>query len=218
MTTAQQILEAAYARSTANDPGKLAIDAELLGRLNRSYQGLYALAARQRPDDFAVQTPAQLLGALAQYTLPADLIEIRRIETTALVKVHLIPMTEKDRGWHIAPSMYRAGNILYSRLLTGDPAAGTLVYLWLVTAGTPLVALGSVVDVAYPTRHIDILVNDLALYLDAKDEDRDPAQYQKLVADQAMKLAAFAQDFNLDASALEFVHSPAVRVPAGPVK
>jgi len=213
-TTAQMILEAAYARSTANDPGKLATDNELLGRLTRSYQGLWALAARQRPDEFATIQAIQFLGATVAFVLPTDLIEVRRLQNAGGATVHLIPAAEITRLWHIPPCVYRTGGTLYSRGKTGDPVAGDILTAWLLLAGAVLNTLSSVLDPAFPTRHVEILINDLALYLDAKDDGRDPEGFRKLAADQSMKLAAFAQEFNLDASALEFVHAPSTRVPA----
>src|SRR6185295_10391559 len=165
--------------------------------LDRVYQGLYAPAARQRPDEFASAALLTLNGTGASVVLAADLIEIRRLQTALGAKVHLIPGTEIDRTWHIAPSVYRTGNTLQSRGRAGDPVLNDVLTAWLLASGTPMSSLGATIDSVFPTRHHEILVNDLALYMDAKDEDRDPAQYQKLVRDQAMKLAQFAQEFDL---------------------
>lgn len=213
-TSAQDLIEAGYARSTANDPGKLATDDELMGRLDRTWQSLWALAARQRPDEFATVQTIVLVGGDAHYVLPDDLIEVRRLRNATPATVHLIPVAEIDRLWHIPPSMYRTGSTLYSRRKAGDPVAGDSIDAWLLLPATPLTTLAAVVDPKFPTRHVEILSNDLALYLDAKDENRDPQQFRKLAADQGVKLAAFAQEFDLDASALEFVHAPSTRVPA----
>lgn len=214
MTTAQQIVEAAYARSTANDPGKLATDAELLGRGNRTYQGLWSLASRQRPDEFAVVQTLTLSGSDAHVALPVDLVDVHRLRNASQATVHLIPAAELDRLWHIAPSMYRTSQTLYSRGKAGDPVAGDVLQAWVLLAGTTLSALASVIDPAFPTRHVELLINDLALYLDAKDEDRDPQQFRKLATDQAAKSAAFAAEYDLAASAMEFVHAPSTRVAA----
>lgn len=214
MTTAQTILEAAYSRSTANDPGKLATDAELIGRLNRTYQGLYTLAARQRPDQFTSSGSSVVNGVDVGITIPTDTTEIRRLENVFGAQVHLIPAGERARLWHAAPSMYQVGNRVRSRMASGDPMVGDTIFTWLLLPAAALVVLASTIDVLFPTRHHETLINDLALYLDAKDEGRDPEQFRKLAADQAMKLAAFAQEYALDASALEFVHSTSTRVPA----
>ena len=222
-TTAQQLLEAGYARSTANDPGKLATDAELLGRMNRTYQGLWALAARQRPDEFQTQSQITLVGGNGSYVLPDDTIDVRRLELAVLspvvnpnargLTVHLIPASEVTRLYHVAPCMYRVGNTLNSRMAPGDPVAGTLINIWLLLPGVTINALTTVLDTNFPTRHTEILSNDIGLYLSIKDEGRAPSDLAKLAADQSVKLAAFAQDYNLNASTLEFMHATAERVP-----
>lgn len=215
MTTAQQILEAAYSRSTGNDPGKLATDDELLARLRRIYSGLFALAARQRPDDYATKTAQTLIGGDAHFALAPDTIDVRRMQTATGAKVHLIPATELERTWHVPPSMYRTGNTVTSRGAAGDPIRGDVLTVWLLGPAAALAALTDALDAVFPIRHVDILINDIALYLDAKDEDRDPMQFQKLAADMNGKLGAFALEFGLEADALEFVHAPATRQPAG---
>lgn len=220
-TTAQQILEAAYARSTGNDPGKLSSDAELLDRLNRNYQLVFSLAARARPDEFATVQTITLVGANASYALPTDLIELRRLQFPNALPpyaggptVHLIPASELTRLYHVAPCMYRTGSTIYSRLNPGDPVGGDVLNAWMLCSGATLSTLASVLDATFPTRHTLLLVNDLALYLDAKDEDRDPEQFRKLAADQGARMAAFVAEFHLEAAALEFMHGPAERVVA----
>lgn len=213
-TSAQVIIEAGYARSTTNDPGKLAVDGELLGRLNRMYQSLWALAARQRPESFTSTTSLVLGGAPPSATLPTDIVELQYIRNALSAKVHLIPVRELDRTWHITPSVYQQGLSLISRGQVGDPVAGDVLSVWLIAAATTLAALATNLDALFPVRHHEILVNDIALYLDAKDEGRDANAFARLVNDQKMKLAAFAAEYNLNVSALEFVHGASER--AGP--
>lgn len=212
--TAQNLIEAAYSRSTANDPGKLATDQELLARLTRVYAGLFALIARQRPDEFAADTDFTLAGGDSGFTLAADTVEIHRLQNADGDQVHLIPLAEINRTWHIAPSMYRQGARVRSRLLGGDPLAGDVITAWLLGPAASLTTLPTQIDATFPIRHIDVAINDLALYLDAKDEGRDPAQFNKLGADQSMKLQALAAEYDLEASATEFVHGGSTRVPS----
>src|SRR3954469_21270592 len=98
-TSVQQIIEASYSRSTANDPGKLATDGELLGVANRIYQALFALAAAAAPERFLSKTTCALTGSPASGTLSADIIDIRRVHTPGGVKVNVIPVEELERGW-----------------------------------------------------------------------------------------------------------------------
>lgn len=213
-TSAQVIVEAALARSTSNDPGKLAGDGELLGRLARVYQTLYALAARQRPNAFQSSVALVLAGAPPTVALPTDCIDVTYLENSGGSKVHLIPSAERARTWHIAPSVYQLGTSLISRGKAGDPIAGDTLTAIVLDAPTALTALATNLDARFPVRHHEILVNDLALYLDAKDDGRDTASFARLQADQKEKVAAFATEYALAASALEFVHSGSERVAA----
>ena len=57
VTTSQDILYAAYAKSTKNSPGTIATEStELLQLVIRSLRGLYALAARVNPSFFAARS------------------------------------------------------------------------------------------------------------------------------------------------------------------
>src|SRR3954468_23955036 len=80
MSTAQQLIEAGYSRSTANDAGKLASDGELLLHLNRKYQSLYAIMALEGGDNALTRTTIALAGAPPAAALPADVIDIKRVE------------------------------------------------------------------------------------------------------------------------------------------
>jgi hypothetical protein len=213
-TTVQQIIEGAYAKSTANDPGRLATDAELLTRLARTYALMTALLARQRPDEWTSTTSVTLAGADVGFDVPADTIEIRRIQNAQGKQVHLIPSNERERTTHIAPSMFQQGQRVSSRLLGGDPAAAdVLSVLWLAPA-TGLTTLAQTIDPRFPLRHVEVLVGDLALYLDTKDDERDPGSFQKLAADHTFHLQSVAAEYNLEASALEFMHGAVTRVRA----
>lgn len=214
MTTAAALIQAGYARSTANDPGKLADDAELLTRLNSVYQRLYALAARQRPDAFGVQRALPLTSAPARVALPVDYVEVSSLANAAGDTVHLIPQRERTRLWHVAPSVYQVGNMLISRGMPGDPVAGDVLTATLLVSGVAIVALTTVLDLPFPTRHHVLLSNDVGIYLDTKDDSRGSGQFAKLAADQGAAMAAFAAEYDLSASALEFVHADSVRVPA----
>ena len=212
-TTVQVLLEAAYSRSTANDPGKLATDAELIGRLNRIYQDLFGLAARQRPDEF-IETRSWTVqnGAPPFVTIGPGIVDIRSIRSATGAKVHLIPETETERTWHVAPSVYRVGLTLYSRNQGGDPTTADVLTARVIGAPAVLTALGDALDTRFPDRHVEVFIGDLALYLDAKDDGRDAVQFSKLASDQAKRLASFAAEYDLDASALEYVHAPAARM------
>lgn len=223
-TSAQVIVEAGMAKATGNDPGKLSSDGEVLNRLNRVYLALYALAARQRPDEFAATSDLTMSGSPASCDITAaaspaltDVIDIRRMygktgTVSAGTKIHLVPETEAFKTFQIAPVVFRRGNRIVSRAQSGDPVAADVITATVLDSPTPLTTLAVNIDTRFPARHHEILVNDVALYLDAKDEGRDAGAFQKLISDQNRAMRAFANEYSLAASALEQILND--RVPA----
>lgn len=203
-TTAQQLIEAGYAKSTANDPGKLAVDIELLAELDRTFQLRYALWSSAADDGSLSSIALTFAGTPASVTLPTDIIDVDRLEIGG-EKANLIPVAEKERLWHLPPAIYRQGLSLISRGHSGDPVNGTALTLWLDDAPASITALNSVIDVRFPVRFHKLLTLDIALYLDTKDIGRDPAQHQKLLDEYQREEAMFravapAADSALDRS------------------
>lgn len=215
MTLAQAWLEAAWNRSASNDAGKLAVDAELLDHLNRLYQRFYALFAKARPDEAGSQTTVLLVGTPATATLAADLIAISAARNGLGAKVHLIPASEAERLWHMAPAVLRRGNTLVSRGLAGDPLVGDVLTVEQLDAPPALTALGSVVDARFPTRHHQLVIDGLALYLDTKDDGRSADAHGKVMAEFGQALAAFMAEYDLSPDALEWAHEPVKRAKGG---
>ena len=180
MTTAQQLIESAYARSTSNDPGKLAVDLELIQHLNRKYQQVWAIAAVAGGDNMLASTALTFLGSPPFTALPVDVVDLVRLQTAAGDKVHIIPVDERDRSWHLAPAVHRQGMTLVSRAKTGDPVNGDTLVLYHLDAPATLVALGSAIDARFPVRFENLLELDLAVYLSMKDEGRDAKEYAQL--------------------------------------
>lgn len=205
MATAQEWIEAAYARSTANDPGKLAVDAELLGHLDRFYQRIYPLFAKARPDEAGTRGTWVMSGTPAAFTIPVETFAITSLHLASGGQVHLIPVHEKERRWHIAPAVMRVGAQLVSRAMTGDPVNGTSLSVVYLDPPAPLVALNATVDTRFPTRHHQLCVDALALYLDTKDAGRDPAGHQKLMASYQGGVAAFAAEYDLAPDAISWM-------------
>lgn len=226
-TSAQVIVEAGMAKATGNDPGKLSSDGEVLNRLNRVYLALYALAARQRPEEFTATSDLTMSGSPAQCDITAaaspvltDVIEFRRVygktgTVAAGVKIHFVPETEAFKTYQISPVVFRRGSKIVSRGQTGDPVAADVLTATVLDNPTPLTTLAINIDTRFPQRHHEILVNDVALYLDAKDEGRDQGAFSKLLADQKRAMMAFANEYSLGASALEQILNDRVPAVAG---
>lgn len=206
-TTMQQLVEAAYSRSSANDPGKLATDGELVAVANRIYHALFALAAAAAPERFVSKVNlAALAGTPPAAVLSADVIDVRRVQTVAGTKVNIIPVEEVDRLWHLAPAMYRQGGSLVSRAGVGDPVATDVLTVWQLDAPADLTTLASVVDARFPTRHIELIVVELAMYLATKDEGRDAAEFAALKQYRDMNMEAFFRLSGLSMTALQSPH------------
>lgn len=205
-TTAQTLIEAAYSRSTANDPGKLATDGELLGLANRLFQFIYAVAAVAAPERFISRTTLALLGAPASVTMPTDLIDIRRVQNALGAKVNVIPVEEIDRTWHLAPAVYRQGSTIVSRAGAGDPVAGDSLTAWILDAPATLAALTDALDARFPVRHVELIVVEIAMYLATKDSGRDAAEFAALKVYRDMQREAFLQLSGLSTTALQSPH------------
>lgn len=207
-STCQQLIEAAYSRSTANDAGKLATDLELIGELDRTYQRFYAELAIASGDNALSTSALTLAGTPATATLPTDVIDVVRVEkATDGSKVYLIPASEKDRAWHLSPAVYRQGTTLVSRNRVGDPVSGMVLTTYVLDAPAALTALGSTLDPRWPHRFDSLLVLDLALYLSDKDVDRNPQDYTELRTEYRDELAAFASLVGNSNSAKETPHA-----------
>lgn len=205
-TTVQQLVEGAYSRSTANDPGKLATDGELIGVANRLFQAYFALAAAASPERFVSKTTVTLAGSPPTATAPLEVIDIRRVESAAAVKINVIPLEEKDRGWHLAPAIFRQGSSIVSRAGSGDPVATDVLTLWVLDAPATLAALTDSIDARFPTRNVELIIVELAMYLSTKDADRDASEFTKLRDYRDMQREAFFQLSGLSTTALQTPH------------
>jgi hypothetical protein len=211
MATAQTIIEKAYNRSTGFDPGKLADDPDLIAELDMLYQSFYALYARQRPEDCTTTTDIELQGNPAKQVMSPVPIDVRFIHDEDEKQVHLIPATERERTWHMAPCVYRNGAYIISRAKGGDPVACDILTLTILDTPVTLVALATLIDPRFPVRHHRVLVEALAFYLSAKDEGRDATEHDKIAQGYSQALGAFASEYDLEIDATEWVHAPVKR-------
>lgn len=210
MATAQQLIEAAYSRSVANDPGKLATDGELLGVINRIYQTLYALKAVSAPEQHLATAVLTFTG-LVTNALPTDIIDIRGVDgltgaVAAGAKINVIPIEEKARGWHLAPRVYRRGGVLVSVGGAGDPVNTDTVTLIHLDSPATLVALATSTDARFPVRFEELIIVEAAMYLSTKDPNRDPGEFSKLTAYRNMQIEAFFRLCGLSMTAMQTPH------------
>lgn len=179
--TAQTIIEAAYLRSTANAPGKLAIDQEMVNYLDLVHQGYCALMAAAAPERWIATDTASWTGTPAILSIAhSDIVDIHRVEnTTTGQEITLGPVAEKARAWFQGvPFCWRGGQAtgfaqLFSRGLAIDPQNADPATYWYLDAPATISALTSTIDARFPKRHEQLLILDLAIYLSLKDVEED---------------------------------------------
>lgn len=198
-TTAQAIIEAGFARSTASDAGKLSVDGEMLAHLNRKFQNLFARYSVTSGDNAAAKSTLTWAGSPATVALPTDIVDIIKVETGAGARTYEIPIAERDRTNHLAPSFFRLGNSLMSRNAgagvygaAADPIAGDVYAIYYKDAPATISALSSTLDARFPVRFEMLLIIDLALYFSVKDEGRQPGPMQAIRDELSREEASFA--------------------------
>lgn len=214
MTLVSTLISGAYLRSTNFDPGKLALDAELIEHLNRVYQRVWPLIARSRPDQYGAETDLTMTGAPASTTLPSSIIDILVILDEDSDPVNVIPITDRQRTWNLAPCVYRVGTSLKSRAQTGDPVAGDVLTLSYLDQPTALTALADALDTRWPVRHDQLLVDFLATYLATKDGGMKEGDRTALRQELQQDVIAFASEYGIAPSALNWLHADAERATA----
>lgn len=205
------IITGAYNRSAANDPGRLASDAELIAHLDRIYARAWPLAARARPDLFSSTVALTLVGIPPSATLPVDLIAIVDIVNASGVPVWLVPLTDRWRTWQLGPCVYRQANHLLSRNAGSDPRTGDVLTCAILDAPHQLLNLTDYLDTRWPRRQSQLLVDMVAVYLSAKDTGRNAEEHAKLMSEMQASASAFAADFSLPPEAVSWMHGPVQR-------
>lgn len=212
-TTVEQLLLGGFNRNSANDPGKLAADGELMAELNRVYQANWALAARSKPNQWSAPFSFTMLGTPPKFTLSGDLIDIIRIMDVSNKKVNVIPQNETWAGneTHLAPCVYQSGRTIYSRAQTGDPFSGQTLHGFWLDAPAPLTGLASILDERWPARHYQLLTALLAQYLSEKDAGRENSDRAATLQNVQRCALNFATEYQLEPSAVSWMHASVER-------
>ena len=214
MTLVSTILSGAYLRSTTFDAGKLALNAELIEHLNRIYQRTWPLLARARPDQFSASTTVTLSGTPPSGTLPASILDILDVQDADGSTVNVIPVTDRNRRWVLAPAVYRLGTSVRSRAASFDPVAGDTLALVYLDQPDALTQLTDETDDRWPVRHDQLLVDYLANYLAVKDGGMKQEDRAGILRELQQDVAALVNDFGIAPSAMGWIHADAERVSA----
>jgi hypothetical protein len=195
-TTAKQIIEAAYARSTFNDPDKLATNSELIAVIDRRLKQLYSVASRANPAYFG--TSANATGVASAYTRPTDAELVMRVEGVSGVvasgtEISIVPF--EDRNAEMAPVVYLFGSSYISPGGAGNPAATDTIKFYYSKRHPnldPTLASDhatNTLDTSWPEQFNDLLVLHVAKYLATKDNRT--AEIQVLNGEEAALIEVF---------------------------
>jgi hypothetical protein len=168
-TTPQDIIYAAYSRSTQNNPGTIATEStELLNVVQRALDGSYAMAARINPTFFAASATVTAPGAGLPWARPELAESIFRIENSG-VEVVVVPYDDRTAEEGL-PAVYEWGQNFYEAGNTPDPDPTTddLDFFYSKRPAT-LTSLTDTLDALWREPFNELLVLEVAIYLAVKD-------------------------------------------------
>jgi hypothetical protein len=181
MSTAREIIDAAYATSKLNQPGASASETgELLPFLNRSLRGLFAEGARVNRKIFGARFTQPFAGD--HWPRPVGAEMILRIEQNG-VEVVEVPFDQR-RAEPGKPAVYALGQKYYPAGGGVDPTNGALVFFY-STRPSEVATLAGNIDPLWPSQFDSLLILDMARYLATKDGGEKRAQ----------ELAAFTAEY-----------------------
>lgn len=167
-TTVMQILEAAYAKSTQNNPGTIATESvELLGVVQRVLDGCYAVAARVNPIMFAESAP--ITPAASAWDRPPTAESIFLIEKSDGSTVAVVPYDDQgaESAW---PSIYEYGQKFFTAKDLTDPDDSTDVLTFYYARRPDILTLpADTLDSMWPEQFNELIVLHVANYLATKD-------------------------------------------------
>jgi hypothetical protein len=167
-TTPQDILNAAYAKSTKNQPGSISTEStELLQVVIRALRGLYSFAARVNPMCFAAMSTA--VWDTDGWPWPEGAESLFKIENNAngsLIVVVPFDDTGAEAG---KPAVFNLGNKFYPAGNANDPDnAVTLAYRYSKRPDSPA-DLNTALDGTWLEQFNELLSLEVAMYLALKD-------------------------------------------------
>jgi hypothetical protein len=192
-TTARDIINAAYSRSTFNDPDKLATESELIGVIDRRMKQLYSIVARHNPLYFGASLAQPYSAPAGGWPRPADAELVVRISNPGGGEVHIVPFD--DREAEMAPRVYQFGQVYRSVGATGDPAnSGSLTFFYSkrhkdLVSSESATTTNNTLEASWPEQFNDLIVLHVARYLSTKDQRVE--EVQVLMAEAAELMEVF---------------------------
>jgi hypothetical protein len=172
-TNCRTLIEAAYSRSTFNDPEKLATKSELIGVIDRRMKQLYSVIARENPTYFGTRATMSSTNGTWERpnNPPAELIH--RVETSDGTQVHITPFD--DRKGEQPPAVYQYGQQYHTVGRTNDPAQNAALTFFYSKRHPDLDPdktpehQDNQLDPMWPEQFNDLVVLHVARYLATKD-------------------------------------------------
>lgn len=204
-TTCKQIIEAAYARRTANDPDRLATKAELVALIDRLVKAVYARVGKVNRRYFGAT--ADVVGDGTKWARPSDATAVLWVESagpagsgsnanlTPGARVHITPFSDRDA--EMSPKIYPFGSFYFSAGGAEDPdptADGDKLRFYYAQRHPDLDpmqepdAAANTLSASWPEHYNDLLVSRVARYLATKDGRGSDeiahlnAEYEELLA------------------------------------
>lgn len=167
VTSPQDILDAAYAKSLKNRPGEIATNAtELLKLVVRAMHGLYAYAARVNPMYFA--ETASVVYATPGWARPATAESVIRIEKADGTEVVVVPYDQRNAEPG-KPALWRFGQVYRpASTNTINPQNESLTFFYSKRPTTPA-SLSATLDALWAEQFNELLALEVAIYLALKD-------------------------------------------------
>lgn len=188
-TTLKDLIEAAYSRSTFNDPDKLATDYELIGVVDRRIKALYALAARHNPYYFGKKSAAVTYdGGVTGWPRPGDAELVAHVESGGAVGGAVAANKEisitsfEDREGEMPPRVYQFGTAYYTVGAAGDPnSTDTMVFFYSrrhkdLSPNQATDSTANTLETDWPEQFNDLIVLHVAKYLATKDGRSEEVQ------------------------------------------
>lgn len=172
MTIPLEILEAAYARSTQNNPKQLATEAtELKNLVDRAMNGLYTVAARVNPTFFAKQVTVSF--SAPGWTRPVDAESVVRLEAAGN-EVVIVPYDERTAEADL-PAVYGFGQVYRPAGNANDPTSGDLEIFYSKQPTKPALVTDPL-DSLWRDTFDDLLILEVSIYLAIKDNRQSEFQ------------------------------------------
>lgn len=226
-TTAKDLIQAAAASRTANDPDKLWTPAELIGVVGRKVRSLYSRASRVNPWYFSKVTNVTPDGTV--WALPTDAIVPLHFYgggdagtgAAAVLgggtdpdadEVSLVLINDLDA--ELAPRVYQLGRSLYSPGGASDPSASVngdklnIVHSFMhaaLDATAAWDAAANTLDASWPEHFNDLLILRLQRYIALKDGRQ--GDIEGIEDEYALVLADFDQELEDALTARSARHS-----------